>query len=215
VVYSASTLSPTIGWNTYTLSTPFFWDGIANIIIEVCRDGNDWWDNYGVQVTQFPVNDYRTYGLYDDGVAACSMTDGYELDNIDRRKRPNARFDIVAADGCSGQPDPVTITGPSEVCPGVAFTLSAEGVSIGTGLNYDWQYFNGTAWQATGNTGITYYVSGGITDPRDYRFITTCTNGGLSDTSAVKSITINPPNQCYCSAGSNSNRSEERRVGKE
>src|SRR5690606_15485478 len=119
---------------------PFLWDGIANIIIEVCRDGNDWDDDYGVQTTQFPANDFRTYARFDDGAAACTMTSGETLSNANRRRRPNARFDITPATACSGQPDPVTITGSSAVCPGTAFTLTADGVTTGTGLNYEWQY---------------------------------------------------------------------------
>ena len=29
--------TPVIGWNTHTFSTPFLWDGLSNIIINICN----------------------------------------------------------------------------------------------------------------------------------------------------------------------------------
>ncbi|MBP6730476.1 MAG: T9SS type A sorting domain-containing protein, partial [Chitinophagales bacterium] len=34
-VYQATTVVPVSGWNTFTLTTPFYWDGSSNIIIDV------------------------------------------------------------------------------------------------------------------------------------------------------------------------------------
>lgn len=36
-VYSAATVTPVIGVNTLTFSTPFVWDGVSNIVIEICH----------------------------------------------------------------------------------------------------------------------------------------------------------------------------------
>ena len=209
VFFSAGYLSPTLGWNTYTFNSTFLWDGVSNIIIELCRNGDEWLDSYGVQTTQFPANDYRTYGLYDDGVSGCTMVSGEGIDDEGRRTRPNARFDIVAAPPCSGPLNPVTITGPSTICSGSAFTLSADNVTIGTGLNYEWQYFDGTDWQTVGPADTSYLVENGIPAPRDFRFITTCMLSGISDTSEVKSVATNPPTECYCDAFNNTNNCDD------
>ncbi len=40
-VYSAATLNLSSGINTYTLSTPFNWDGSSNIIIKICWSNNN------------------------------------------------------------------------------------------------------------------------------------------------------------------------------
>ena len=40
-VYSAATVTPTVGVNTYTLSTPFNWNGTSNIIIATCWSNNN------------------------------------------------------------------------------------------------------------------------------------------------------------------------------
>ncbi|MBM3436087.1 MAG: lamin tail domain-containing protein, partial [Bacteroidetes bacterium] len=35
-VINTGSFTPAVGWNTHIFSTPFFWDGVANIIINVC-----------------------------------------------------------------------------------------------------------------------------------------------------------------------------------
>lgn len=37
-VYSAASQSSTAGWNSFTLSSPFSWDGSSNLAIEICYD---------------------------------------------------------------------------------------------------------------------------------------------------------------------------------
>lgn len=104
---------------------------------------------------------------------------------------------------CFGSPVAGTITGPSSICSGVDFTLSANGYTNGvTGLTYEWQVYNtGTSsWDpAPGTNNMTSYTAtGGITAATDYRFVITCLNGGGVDYSPTQSITINPVTQCYC-----------------
>lgn len=102
---------------------------------------------------------------------------------------------------CSGAPVAgVTTSSANPVCAGVNFTLSLTGSTTGvTGLTYQWIY---------SADGINYADIAGATNStrtdtttqnRYYRCIVTCTNSGLSDTSAPIYITLNPPNQCYCS----------------
>src|SRR5690606_37799118 len=109
--------------------------------------------------------------------------------------------EIIAATPCSGMPDPVTITGPTHACPGTPFTLTATGNTFGVGIEYQWQYDdNGTWTDIVGATGISYTEASGITALKDYRFITTCTNGGDQDISAVYTVDLEPFYHCYCSS---------------
>jgi len=39
-VYTSASYNTIAGWNTFTLSTPFTWDGINNLAIEVCHDNS-------------------------------------------------------------------------------------------------------------------------------------------------------------------------------
>ncbi|RYZ53739.1 MAG: T9SS type A sorting domain-containing protein, partial [Sphingobacteriales bacterium] len=121
---------------------------------------------------------------------ACLAMGGGETENY--------LITIAALVPCAGQPDPVTITGPTAVCPGINFTLTASGASIGSGITYQWEMFDGINWVAAGSTTPTYTVTGGITTPTDYRFVTTCSNGGGQDVTGTYSIGVNSPTQCYC-----------------
>ncbi len=40
-VYSAPSVTPVVGLNTYTFSSPFAWDGSSNIIVETCWSNNN------------------------------------------------------------------------------------------------------------------------------------------------------------------------------
>jgi hypothetical protein len=109
---------------------------------------------------------------------------------------------------CTGTPSAGSITGPSSVCPNVAFTLNATGFTTGfTGFNYLWEVWNSatSTWDpAPGtNNGPTYTATGGISVATDYRFVITCTNGNNSSTSASYPIALNSFNVCYCNPSGN------------
>ena len=40
-VYGPTNYTTTVGWNSFTLTTPFNWDGTSNIVIETCFDNPD------------------------------------------------------------------------------------------------------------------------------------------------------------------------------
>lgn len=100
---------------------------------------------------------------------------------------------------CSGTPNPGTITGPDSVCFGKTFTLSANNLTIGTGIIYDWQYNNGAGWTSASVSSFSYTVTGGITVPTDFRIVTYCTNSLMADTSNVYTQQLMPFYYCYCS----------------
>lgn len=71
---SGSGYTSVLGWNTFPFSGSFNWNGTSNILVEVCYDNTSWSTNSTVSV--FNVASGRTFGLYDDLVAGCSMTAG-------------------------------------------------------------------------------------------------------------------------------------------
>ncbi|MCW5907850.1 MAG: T9SS type A sorting domain-containing protein [Chitinophagales bacterium] len=101
---------------------------------------------------------------------------------------------------CSGTPTAgVTTSSANPVCAGTNFVLSLTGSTTGaTGLTYQWIYSaDGTNYAAiSGATNSTRTDT--TTQNRYYRCIVTCTNSGLSDTSAPLYVTLNAPTQCYC-----------------
>ena len=199
--FSAATLSPTLGWNTYTFGVPFLWNGTDNIIIEVCVDNSTWDGNYGVETFQFPTGDTRTFGYYDDGVAGCAMTTGSTATATNLRRRPNAQFDIVPAIACSGTPVAGVASGPAAICPNLPLMIAATGATTGTGLIYQWKSSPAgmNTWSdIAGANSTTLNLPSGQTTATDYHLLVTCTNGGFSDSTNDVSVTINGPTACYC-----------------
>ncbi len=63
-VYGAANITLVAGTNTFTLTTPFYWDGTSNIIIETCFDnGAAGGTNSSVNVLNTGVNKNRYYNL--------------------------------------------------------------------------------------------------------------------------------------------------------
>jgi len=113
---------------------------------------------------------------------------------------------------CSGQPNVATATGPASICSGANFTLAASGFSTGIGITYQWEMYDNatTSWvPVTGATNPSYTVSGGIISATDYRFVTTCSNGGGQDVSNTVSVAMAPFYSCYCASGATSTSDEE------
>ena len=112
---------------------------------------------------------------------------------------------INAAVACTGTPSHVTAsaTGGANACPGQSFTLSATNASYGLGISYLWQYNDGSGWQTLLNnalnpvTTLSHTVQG-ISIATQYRFITTCSNSSIADTSNIVSKGLNNYLNCYC-----------------
>lgn len=103
-VYSSASYSTTAGWNSFTLSTPFTWDGSSNVAVEICYDNG----------TADAGNATDVTGGYSDGGTASQG-------NIFYQNGIN----------CSGSFSSVTYFG-NGVKPIARFTVSAAGTSIET-----------------------------------------------------------------------------------
>lgn len=93
-VYTNAAYNTTAGWNIHVLDNAYEWDGISNLIVEVCFDNNSWTSTDDVAQTTTPVN--RTLVDFTDGAVGCTLnTPTTSLD------RPNIRFTH-----CPTIPDP-------------------------------------------------------------------------------------------------------------
>ena len=81
----------TTGWNTFTFSTPFFWDGVSNILIQTCFDNNNWTSNSSVfyTATTFNSNGYR---YCDSCVPDICIDMTFTAGTL---QRPNTRFEYA------------------------------------------------------------------------------------------------------------------------
>lgn len=84
---SQTNYNPSVGWNTHTLTTPFQWDGVSNVILNVCSYNNtQYTENSVVRQTATPFA--STLASFIDGSsAACSSSAG-SLYN----QRPNMKI---------------------------------------------------------------------------------------------------------------------------
>ena len=101
---------------------------------------------------------------------------------------------------CSGAPAPGdTISSASSICVGVAFDLSLQNSTTGSGVTYQWQVSTdgNTFADATGSsTSETYSATQSLVSY--YKCIVTCLNSGVSTESNSIMVDLNEPLTCYC-----------------
>jgi len=101
-VYSGTHVA-TSGWNNFTFSAPFAWDGVSNVVVEVCFDNGAYTDNSFVRYSATTFN--SVYGRYADGNSGCSMTNGNTSTGAQQTYRPNMRIEFtppLANDAATG-----------------------------------------------------------------------------------------------------------------
>jgi len=86
---------PSLSWNTYTLNSPFAWDGSSSIVIDICHDNDPTAICAACYTTSSTVNATTTsynsvYGSYNDNAAACGTTASLVVGP--GTLRPNIRF---------------------------------------------------------------------------------------------------------------------------
>src|SRR5699024_1284252 len=99
------------------------------------------------------------------------------------------------------------------ICAGIEFSLFTEGVSTAeAGLSYQWEESeDGENWtEIEEATGKNYTVSEGVEETTFYRLVVSCEFGD-SDASDPIEVSINDPEDCYCTPeGANNNSNEIR-----
>jgi len=97
-VYGPITTTTALGWNTFNFPTSYEWDGISNIIVEVCFNNSAWTSNDVVQKT---LTTFTSSILqYTDGAVGCNLNFPTTY-----TERPNIRFGA-----CGGVADPTLFT---------------------------------------------------------------------------------------------------------
>jgi len=184
----------TTGWKMFTLSTPFIYN-TDNLIVMV-------YDAYGgsgsakYMSRSSTIQNRQAYNRQDGsdpGNAASLATENY---------LPEIRITYNPTTACTGTPNAGTVAAsvPDSVCPNVAFTLAADGITFGSGMTYQWQQAAAAAGPWTdiaGGTNPSYTIAAGITTATYYRLRSICNSGTPVYTNA-KQITIKSFITCYC-----------------
>lgn len=128
-VYGPSTVTPAVGWNTITFTTPFNWDGTSNIIVDIRGDGA-----YGSAnaTTQFTTTTGNTCVYAYSFSSAGSAFYTSSPTPTPTTSRPNIRFTgntvcsspRVAVTATVNTPPAFAITGTQTICNNTVATMS-------------------------------------------------------------------------------------------
>lgn len=107
---------------------------------------------------------------------------------------------ISAGANCSGTPNAGTaVVSTPTGCPGNSFNLSATGISVGAGINFQWQSATSAGGPFSNIPGATLASFNTSTSSTTfYRLITNCSFSALSNTSSVVSYSVVNPGPCLC-----------------
>ncbi|WP_165836351.1 T9SS type A sorting domain-containing protein [Taibaiella soli] len=94
-------------------------------------------------------------------------------------------------DVCSGTPTAGSIVAnPATVCSGKSSLLTLSGTSSSAGLTYQWQSYNGTAWNNITSATDNNYTTDPLTAQGIYRCTVTCVASTLSSTTNPDTVNI-------------------------
>ncbi len=86
-VLNTGSFTPVAGWNTHNFSTPFNWDGVSNLLINVCSYKNDGYTTNSI-FNQSSTPYYSTvFSFVDLNDGACGHTNGTPV-----QQRPNIKL---------------------------------------------------------------------------------------------------------------------------
>ncbi len=197
-VYTANLVISDTGWNWLKFQTPFFWNGLDNIVIDVCRDSTA--VNRGWGQTQLCYFEYSwtnvelmgksrsiTFGRFDTICNARGEGDGED-------KRYNVRMSFSQPPACTGTPVAGAIQPTASftnVCPGTPISIASLSPQEVSGLRYQWQQRPpGGTWVDISGADRPSLLPAPVEDA-EYRLHLTCSNSNQSVYSATATVSVN------------------------
>jgi hypothetical protein len=102
-VYSVPSYTETAGWNTHTFQTPFTWNGIDNIVVEVCSNNSSY--TYNAVVKQTTTTFLSSINSHSDAAGVCLNTTGTTYS-----QRPNMKIEAGSLSlSCPSRVKPVKV----------------------------------------------------------------------------------------------------------
>ncbi len=198
-VYTSPSYSPTAGgFDLLMLTNSFTWDGVSNLLVDVCFDQVPAWTATG-QVYTFGYSSGGSQYQYISADIASQC--GISTVNANTSFKPQIQIEFPSLPLCVGTPTPGYAAASSNlVCPNTPFQLDYLGGDFASGLLYQWQSSpNGSTWSNLGSASSSkHYNVSNITDTTYFRCIITCTASVLSNTCTSTIVNLNPLNNCYC-----------------
>lgn len=140
-VYSATNYQTILGWNSFSTTASFAWDGVSNILIETCFDNgaSNWSSNAGIHVNSTSFNSV-TYKYSDASSNECTQPSGTTMTT-----RPDIKLVFVSPGNLTNDIGVNQITNPTGgVTAGspmpVNVTIKNFGVDTITYGKVKWKY---------------------------------------------------------------------------
>lgn len=125
-VYSGGYSVPGTGWHEIVFQYPFIWDGISNILINICFDNTSYTSNSNVYSTNITG---KVWHYHTDWGTGCSSTGGSA-----QNSRPNIRLKgIIMGNGCESNRSPLIVNvsnAPSKDLGVIAINTPVDGFEI-------------------------------------------------------------------------------------
>ncbi|HEX6428219.1 MAG TPA: hypothetical protein VF008_11055, partial [Niastella sp.] len=200
LVFSTNQHLPTLGANSFAFTTPFYWNGNDNIVIEICTDASNGSTHsanpYITYTTGLSFNGSRSIGENWQG-AFCDKNNNSVRG--DQTTRPDIIFNWTAAQPCANGvlTAGTAKTNKASVCLNEPFKLQLNGASMATGLTYQWQSStNGSTW-----TDISKATDASLSTTQLvttwYRCMVTCSAGSTATSGSVQVLTPLPLSGTY------------------
>jgi PKD repeat protein len=146
-VFTASSYSDVVGWNTHNFTSPFLWDGLSNLVIETCFNNANFTQNAAMFFTSTSSNSVGYH--YEDVSGVCATnTASYSSPN-----RPNLRFGYEVP---NSPPVVQFSASATSTCSG---TISFSDASLNSPTSWLWNFGDGNT-STQQNPTHTYGASG-------------------------------------------------------
>ncbi len=189
-VYGPTAYSTSAGWNTHVLSSPYDWDGVSNLIVQVCYDNNQLFNSSDDEV-MFTLTPFSAvaYG-YENLASGCSL---FDSDTV--KFRPNTKLTVCA---------------PAITNAVIAWNLDTA--DIGKSVISNPSVSNPTAQVFGTSTYVVNFSRGGCAgqDPVTIEVDTTFEVNAVPDTSLCRpnpiqlnAVTSGQPSPIYLTCGTN------------
>lgn len=196
-VFGPANHLPVLGNNSFNFTTPFFWNGTDNIVIEICTDasvlGTRTANPYVAWTTGLPFNGSHTIGEIFNG-NLCDADAASYSNKGDQTSRPDIIFNYTTAPPCTSATltAGTAATSKVQVCSGEDFALSLNGTSFATGLSYQWQSSPDNVNWTNITKGTTASFTHTQTASTWYHAIVTCASGGTATSAPIQVLTPLP-----------------------
>ncbi|MCK5788568.1 MAG: right-handed parallel beta-helix repeat-containing protein, partial [Chlamydiia bacterium] len=105
-VFSPGSYTPVVGWNEHLFSTPYVWDGVSNLVVQVCSNNSNYAVNGNASVNSSITTFNSVLNYHGNNLTVCSNTNlswGFP-----GTTRPNMKLTVDAL-GCHGDRTSVTV----------------------------------------------------------------------------------------------------------